>query len=208
MTPGPTSPAAAIGAPHHAEVWQSASVLLENGRGFVGRSVVDHHPGRWLHRLRRHAVERAAEVLGLVPARRDEQIASRVVHLRSSLEEVSIGARRAYRCRPKHPGGGCTRPAETGDRMLFRGLQLRRIRPLLAAPSTACRLIHRRRGDHCLQLRHHRPAQVTADTSSIIVRYADPDFPRHSLTEELPGWTAAGVVGGNLIQLAPGTQPG
>ena len=67
------------------------------------------------------------------------------------------------------PGADCTRPAETGDRMLFRGLQLRRIRPLLAAPSTACRLIHRRRGDHCLQLRHHRPAQVTADTSSIAV---------------------------------------
>ena len=29
-------PAAAIGAPHHAQVGQSARVLLENGRGSVG----------------------------------------------------------------------------------------------------------------------------------------------------------------------------
>src|SRR5271157_3953493 len=41
-------------------------------------------------------------------------------------------------------GAGCTRLAETGDRILFPGLQLCRIQPLLAAPSAACRLIHRR----------------------------------------------------------------
>ena len=80
MTPGPHLSAAAIRAPHYAKVWQSPCVLLENGRGFVGRSVVDDHPGRGLHRLRRHTVERTAKVLGLVAARRDEQVASRGVH--------------------------------------------------------------------------------------------------------------------------------
>ena len=63
-------------------------------------------------------------------------------------------------------------------------------------------------GDHCRHLRRHRPAQVTADNSSIAVGTLTPTSRDTSSTEELPGWTAAGIVGGNLIQLAPGTQPG
>ena len=65
--------AAAIGAPHHAQIGQAAGVFLEDGRGSsVDPSSTTIHSRGW-HRLRRHAVERAAEVLGLVPARRDKQ---------------------------------------------------------------------------------------------------------------------------------------
>src|SRR5262249_4714200 len=74
-------PTAAIGAPHDAEVGQAAGVLLEDGRSLVGRSAVYDHPKRWQHRLCRYAVERAAQVLRLVPAGRDEQIASRGGHV-------------------------------------------------------------------------------------------------------------------------------
>jgi hypothetical protein len=89
----PHLPAAAIGAPHQAQVGQSARLFLEDGRGSVGRSVVHDHPQRWPHRLRCHAVERAAEVLGLVPARRDKQVASRGVHV----QKLIGGGRRRSR---------------------------------------------------------------------------------------------------------------
>src|SRR6185437_8166005 len=76
----PHLPAAAIGAAHDPKVWQPPRVVLEDGRSFVGRAVVDDDPEGRLDRLRRHAVERAAKVLSLVAAGRDEEVASRGVH--------------------------------------------------------------------------------------------------------------------------------
>jgi hypothetical protein len=83
-------PMAAIGAAHHAQIGQSAGLRLQDGRGVVSRSVVYHHPKGWRHRLSRHAVERATEVLRLVPAWRDEQVASRRGH-----EDIREGRQRS-----------------------------------------------------------------------------------------------------------------
>ena len=73
---GTDLPAAAIGALLHAQAGQSRGVLPQYRGGLIGRSVVHDYPERWLHGLRCHAVERAAEVLSLVPAGRYQQIAS------------------------------------------------------------------------------------------------------------------------------------
>jgi hypothetical protein len=49
---------------------------------------------RWRYGLRGHAVERAAEILGLVSARRDEQVVARKVHAEKlTLEEVDMTPR-------------------------------------------------------------------------------------------------------------------
>jgi hypothetical protein len=73
-------PMAAIGAPHQAQVGQSAGVRLQDGRGIVSRSVVYDYPKGWRYRLSCHAVESATKILGLVPAWRDEQVSSRWGH--------------------------------------------------------------------------------------------------------------------------------
>ena len=68
---------------------------LVMGAGFAlgALCVIDYHPRRWLHRLRRHTLERSAEVPGLVTTRRDEQVASRGVHA----EKLIRGGRRTGR---------------------------------------------------------------------------------------------------------------
>jgi hypothetical protein len=52
------------------------------------RSVIHNDPKRWRHRLRRHAVERAADAMGLVPAGRDEQVASRGARVENLIREA------------------------------------------------------------------------------------------------------------------------
>jgi hypothetical protein len=59
-------------------------------------------------------------------------------------------------------GAGRPRFAETGDRILFPGVQLCRIQPLLAAPGAPGGLIHRRSDDHRLQSCRPRPARTAA----------------------------------------------
>ena len=77
----PHLPAAAIvaGAPR---AGRAVDGRMRPGSPGCRRSiVVDDQPKGRRHRLRSYAVEGAAEVLGLVPAGRDEQVASRRVHV-------------------------------------------------------------------------------------------------------------------------------
>jgi hypothetical protein len=90
---------------------------------------------------------------------------------------------------PSFQGTGRPRLAEAGDRIPLPGIQLRQIQPLLAAPDTACRLIHCRCDDHCLQPRRCRPARAAGARSigqgirppALQRRRAYPDLMRYML---------------------------
>jgi hypothetical protein len=75
---------------------------------------------------------------------------------------------------------GHTRLAEAGNRVLFPCVQ--RIQPLFAAPSAAGCLIHRRRGDHCLQSSRRCPTLAASQafrSPALQCRNADPNRTRH-----------------------------
>ena len=67
---------------------------------------------------------------------------------------------------PGLSGAGRTRLAETsnGNGILYPAIELGRIQPVLAAPSTASGFIHRRRGNHRFQSGRRRPALTAATT--------------------------------------------
>src|SRR3954449_5142628 len=71
---------------------------------------------------------------------------------------------------PVLPGlGGAHRPwlAQAGDGVVLPGLELGRKEPLLATPSAASRLVHRRGGDHRLQPRRRRPALAAGQRAGL-----------------------------------------
>ncbi len=71
---GPHGAVAPVGLLDHADPVVSCGIVGEDGGRVVGRAVIDDDPEGGAEGLRDHAVERAAHVVGLVPARRDQDI--------------------------------------------------------------------------------------------------------------------------------------
>ena len=76
------------------------------------------------------------------------------------------------------------RLTEAGDRIPLPGIQFRRIQPLLAAPGTASRFVHRSCDNHRFQPCCRRPALVASNRAvgqgggppTLQRRHADPDL--------------------------------
>src|SRR4051812_31597361 len=83
---------------------------------------------------------------------------------------------------------GRPRLAETGNRILLPGLQLRRIQPLLAAPGAPRGLIHRRDDDHRLQPCRWRP-RLGRDRAPSLRRH----YPASSVLRAHPPSASAGA---------------
>jgi hypothetical protein len=106
---------------------------------------------------------------------------------------------------PRFHGTGCTRLAQTRNGVLLLSLQLRRIQPPLAAPGAACRLIHRRRGDHRLQSGRRCPALAAAARS--IGQRGPPSSAPTSPYSHLPHVTHAPPMNSPAAANAPRSDP-
>ena len=103
---------------------------------------------------------------------------------------------------PSFHGAGRPRLAETADRILLPGIQLRRIQTLLAAPGAPRCLIHCRCDDHRLQPCRRRPARAAGAGSigqgirppTLQRRHADRHFTRHMSTAELSGGNSLATI--------------
>ena len=100
MTPGPTWRPPRSVRRDDAQIRQPlAHIPARIAGGLVGRSVVDDHPERRRHRLQCHAVERAAQILRLVPAGRHQQIAPRTFpHREVRRCAVRLGSAKSGSC--------------------------------------------------------------------------------------------------------------